>query len=217
MPPLHLQELKIRQEVHLIRNAELAFTAKETRSYLQTVRRLLLPYDLVVQLHESTEGWVGGLVLLCETLEHLPAEAREKFISQGLNEDFREQVHAYFQESIFSSRPAKIQDFLVRSSILEVVEPDFIQEYLGQGTVRPEVSRFHEVFLESIKLGGGRLSEPLLLGLYTLKSGQALEKFKSGAIKEELSLAWELVRRGRLVARWPQRLRGRKEIKGFFR
>ncbi|MEW6658985.1 MAG: BTAD domain-containing putative transcriptional regulator [Thermodesulfobacteriota bacterium] len=136
MPPLKLQELKIRQEVHLLGNADLAFTAKETRNYLQTLRKLLLPYDLIVQINAFTEGWIGGLVLWCETLERLPEESREQFLSTEAAEKFAAEVSGYFEESIFSSRPAETRDFLLKSAILEVVEPDFVKDYLGVANAR---------------------------------------------------------------------------------
>lgn len=136
MPPLKLQELKIRQEIHLLGNEELAFTAKETRNFLQTVRKLLLPYDLMVQISEFTEGWIGGLVLLCEILERLPEESRERFLSTEAAEKFSAEVSGYFQESIFSSRSPEIQEFLVNSSILDMVDPDFIKDYLGVANAR---------------------------------------------------------------------------------
>ncbi|RJR35220.1 MAG: hypothetical protein C4567_14850 [Deltaproteobacteria bacterium] len=136
MPPLKLQELKVRQEVHLIGNEDLAFTAKETRNYLQAIRKLLLPYDLMVQINEFTEGWIGGLVLLCETLERLPEEARERFLSTEAGENFATEVYGYFEEIIFSSRSAETQEFLLKSAILEVVDPGFVKEYLGVGNAR---------------------------------------------------------------------------------
>ncbi len=132
MPPLKIQELKIRQEAYIIRNHDLAFTPKETRNYLTNVRQLPLPYDLIVQLHEIAEGWIGGLVLLCETLESLPQESREEFLFQDFREKFKEEVFSYFDERIFSSWPEEMKDFLMKSSILEVVEPDFIKDYMGQ-------------------------------------------------------------------------------------
>jgi len=86
----------------------------------------------------------------------------------------------------------------------------------GVGVAQEGVRRFHQTFLESVRLGGGRLSEPLLLALYQLRSGQTLEKFKSGELGQDLRLGWELVRRGRLKPKLPRRLKGAKEIKGIF-
>jgi hypothetical protein len=78
------------------------------------------------------------------------------------------------------------------------------------------VARFHQTFLETVQMCGGRLSEPLLLGLYQLKSGETLKKITSGAIMAELRLGWQLARRGRLVPKLPRRLKGAGEIKEMF-
>jgi LuxR family maltose regulon positive regulatory protein len=136
MPPLKVQELKIRQEAYIVRNHELAFTPKETRDYLNNVRKFLLPYDLIEHLHEITEGWIGGLVLLCEILERLPEASRGKFLSKEVSEKFVEEVSEYFAECILYSRADEIQDFLVKSSILDVVEPDFIKDFIGIDNAR---------------------------------------------------------------------------------
>jgi heterodisulfide reductase subunit C2 len=92
------------------------------------------------------------------------------------------------------------------------------EESLRQGydSPQPQVAKFHQTFLETIRLAGGRLSEPLLLGLYQLKSGGVVAKIKSGAFLEELRLAWKLLRRGRLAPKLPPRLKGRGEIKKIF-
>jgi len=91
------------------------------------------------------------------------------------------------------------------------------EEALHRGYVspQPEVTRFHQTFLQTVKLTGGRLSEPLLLGLYQLKTPNILGKIKSGALAEEVRLAWELVRRRRLIPRLPRRLQGAKDIKAL--
>jgi heterodisulfide reductase subunit C len=87
----------------------------------------------------------------------------------------------------------------------------------GQASPQPGVTRFHQTFLDTVRLAGGRLSEPLLLGLYQLKGGDTLVKLKSGALLEDLRLAWQLARRRRLVPRLPHRLKGVKEIKEIFK
>jgi heterodisulfide reductase subunit C len=85
----------------------------------------------------------------------------------------------------------------------------------GYATVQPDVTRFHKTFLQTVKLTGGRLSEPLLLGLYQMKNPNIFGKLKSGALIEELRLAWGLARRGRLVPRISRPLKAAKEIKAL--
>jgi heterodisulfide reductase subunit C2 len=86
----------------------------------------------------------------------------------------------------------------------------------GQAVPQPAVSRFHQAFLRSVRLGGGRLPEAVLLGLYTLHSGQTLKKLWSGELFAEMSLGRKLRRRGRLDLKLPHRLKGAKEIRNIF-
>jgi heterodisulfide reductase subunit C len=87
----------------------------------------------------------------------------------------------------------------------------------GQASVQPEVTRFHQTFLDTVLMSGGRLSEPLLLGLYQWRRGGTLRKLQSGALVEDLRMAWELARRRRLVPRLPHRLKGVEAIKAMFK
>jgi heterodisulfide reductase subunit C len=87
----------------------------------------------------------------------------------------------------------------------------------GYASPQPQVTRFHQSFLDAVRLGGGRLSEPLLLGLYQWRTGGTLTKLKSGALMEDMRMAWELARRRRLVPHLPRRLKGAKEIKKLFK
>lgn len=92
------------------------------------------------------------------------------------------------------------------------------EEALRRGYVspQPEVTRFHQSFLDTIRIAGGRLSEALLLGLYQLRSPHLLNKLRSGVLGAEVRLAWELIRRGRLPLRFPRRLKGAREISALF-
>lgn len=130
MPSLNLQALRMRQEVFFLTGEELAFTLEEIKEFLK-VRRLRLPALTVKQIHRLTEGWAGGLVLLCEGLERLPETSREKYLAGDIIEKFKGDVFRYFAEQIFASLPQVTQEFLINSIILDVVDPDFIKDFLG--------------------------------------------------------------------------------------
>jgi LuxR family maltose regulon positive regulatory protein len=135
-PPLSLEALKMRQAAYILPGEELAFTLEETREFLKTVRKLVLTSQEVKQIHQLTEGWVGGLVLLCEGLARLPESDRSAYLSGKLTEQFKGEAFRYFGEQIFTSLPASTQEFLVKSAILEVVDPDFIKDFLGVDKAR---------------------------------------------------------------------------------
>jgi LuxR family maltose regulon positive regulatory protein len=130
-PPLNLEALKMRQAAYVLPGEELAFTLKETGEFLKTVRKLALPAQAIKKIQQLTEGWPGGLVLLCEGLARLPEAARADYLSGSLPEQFKGEVFKYFGEQIYASLPPATQEFLMRSTILEVVDPDFIKDFLG--------------------------------------------------------------------------------------
>ena len=130
IPPLNLEALKMRQAAYILSGEELAFSLEETREFLQ-VRRLSLPARSVKQIHRLTEGWAGGLVLLCEGLARLPKTDREEYLLGDQTEKIKGNVFKYFGEQVFAALPPATQEFLIRSSILQVVDPDFIKDFLG--------------------------------------------------------------------------------------
>jgi LuxR family maltose regulon positive regulatory protein len=142
MPPLELQALQIKQEAFVITNEELSFTPEETGKFVRKLRRLTLSNTAVRRLQELTEGWIGGLVLMCELLVRVPEPLRENFITEKTASQFRGEICRYFGDSIFAARPAQVQEVLIKSSILNVLEPDFIQDLLGIPNAREILEDF---------------------------------------------------------------------------
>jgi heterodisulfide reductase subunit C2 len=91
------------------------------------------------------------------------------------------------------------------------------EEALKRGLAVPqaEVAGFHRAFLKTIRLSGGRLSEPVLMGLF------ALSKFRRGLdpedMRQNLQLGLKLWKRGRLRLPKLHGLKGRQELNQIFR
>jgi len=66
------------------------------------------------KIYLATEGWIGGLVLLSESLGRFPETTREKFISEELPDYFKKEVFQYFGKEILSSQPEQVQEFLIK-------------------------------------------------------------------------------------------------------
>jgi len=131
MPGIEIQALKMKQEASVVTNEDLLFTLDESKKFVQDIRSLSLKHQVVKRLFDLTEGWIGGLVLLCEVLDRVPEQAREDFLSDRLTGKFRSEVCQFFDESVFSARPNHVQDFLIKSAILDIVDPDFIKAFTG--------------------------------------------------------------------------------------
>jgi len=131
MPPFAGDLLQDPRQVLILTNEELAFTLAETTKYFTDIRRFFLAPELIRRIHELTEGWIGGLVLLCDSLDWVPESQRARYISQEMAGKFIGGFFQFFGEKIFASLPGQVQEFLIRSSILDVMEPDFIRDSMG--------------------------------------------------------------------------------------
>ena len=80
----------------------------------------------------------------------------------------------------------------------------------GVPSSQPRTTTLHETFLNNIKKRG-RLYETTLLPAYLIKSGELLEKWKSGTWRYDLSLARRMLSKGRLPLK-PKSINGVKEV-----
>ena len=172
MPPLQIQALKVKQQVFVITNEDLAFTLEETGSFLRDCRGISLRSEQIRSMHQLTEGWVGGLVLLSEILLRMPEDSRDNYLASDVPPRFKGEVFRYFAEEIFSSEPEEKRNLLIECSILKTLEPDFLKYFNGvknaQGVLRDfsarnlfvtsvydsekgEVFRFHQLFREFLR------------------------------------------------------------------
>jgi LuxR family transcriptional regulator, maltose regulon positive regulatory protein len=135
-PPLEIEDLKMRQESFLLDGRDLAFTLKETRTFLADIRGFGLSAELVKAIFQVTEGWIGGMILLSEALERLPPETRESSLLDDLRRKFSRDICPYFSEQVFSSHPPQVQEVLLSSAILDNVEPDFLKDLVGRDDAR---------------------------------------------------------------------------------
>ena len=78
-----------------------------------------------------------------------------------------------------------------------------------------KVPIFHDAFLSSIK-SKGRVYELGMIGQYSLKCGDTIDKLKSGSLMDEVRLGWQMFKKGKLKL-FPQKIKRRGEIKKLFK
>ncbi|NWG01882.1 MAG: tetratricopeptide repeat protein [Syntrophaceae bacterium] len=129
-PPLsfEFQQLKIRQEALVLSNEDLAFTLQEVKDFFHQVKNISLDEDQASKIYHATEGWVGGLILISEYLLRQKEFLKEKDIIRELPETFNKEIFQYFGKEILSSQPKEVQQFLLKSSMMDVIEPHFAKE-----------------------------------------------------------------------------------------
>ena len=91
---------------------------------------------------------------------------------------------------------------------------DFLKElavHEGVSCSQPRILALHETFLKNIKKRG-RLYETTLLPAYLLKSGELLDKLKSGTWRYDINLGRKMFSKGRLP-RMPKSIQGKREVR----
>lgn len=114
-PPLPLARLRARGKLTEIRAADLRFSADEAAEFLNQVMGLNLSAEDVAALETRTEGWIVGLQLAAISMQG-------EDDASGFIESFTGSHHFvldYLLEEVLNHQPQSIQDFLLKTSILD--------------------------------------------------------------------------------------------------
>lgn len=125
-PTIPLARLRAAGEVAELGTDDLRFDAVETRRlFSESYGRTLEP-DVLADVIARTEGWVASLQLVQAALrDRTPAEIR-RFV-RGLSGADRE-LYDYLAEEVVGDLPHDLQQFLMRTSILQLVTADLAAE-----------------------------------------------------------------------------------------
>jgi LuxR family transcriptional regulator, maltose regulon positive regulatory protein len=133
-PPssLAFQNLKMGRQALLLKNEDLAFTPEEIQRYAKECQGLILDWEQVNHIHKVTEGWIGGILMLVDSLGTPSFYSSHPNFVWELPKRFQSETFQYFNQEAFKSLSPLQQDFLLRSSILKYLEPDIIREILPE-------------------------------------------------------------------------------------
>lgn len=127
-PQLPLARLRARGQLTELRAADLRFTRAEAAELLNEALGFGLSAELVVALERRTEGWAAGLHLAALSL-------RGRQDAAGLLRSFSGShrfVLDYLLEEVLQQQPAPIQQFLLRTSILDRLCGPLCDAVLGE-------------------------------------------------------------------------------------
>jgi LuxR family maltose regulon positive regulatory protein len=140
-PPLPIVRLRAHAQLTEIREAQLRFSAEEAASFLETMGLNLSTQD-VFAIETRTEGWIAGLQLVGLALRAQPAMISDPhpFISAFTGS--RQHILDYLAEEVLSHLEKEVQDFLVKTSILERMCAELCAEVVGDpGEPKPAPHR----------------------------------------------------------------------------
>jgi LuxR family maltose regulon positive regulatory protein len=131
-PPLPLPRMRARGHLTELRQSDLRFTAEEAAAFLNNVMGLDLSAKDVTALETRTEGWIAGLQMAALSLQgHSSyATARSEFI-QAFTGSHRF-ILDYLVEEVLEHQPPALQEFLLKTSILERLSGPLCDSILGE-------------------------------------------------------------------------------------
>jgi ATP/maltotriose-dependent transcriptional regulator MalT len=154
-PTIPLARLRANGEVAELGTDDLRFDASETaRLFSETYGRTLEP-DVLADVSARTEGWAASLQLVEAALrDRTPAEIR-RFVRSLSGAD--QELYDYLAEEVVGDLPEDLQQFLMRTSILQVVTQDLAG--VASGCDEADVIRL-TVAAERLTLLGRRAGGP---------------------------------------------------------
>lgn len=121
LPPLPLARLRALGEVDELRTSDLRFDPAETDKLFRETYAIALEPSVVAELSRRTEGWAASLQLVRTAIrDRTPSEIRSFVASLSGAEG---ELYDYLAEEVVGELSAELQQFLMRTSILDTVEP----------------------------------------------------------------------------------------------
>ena len=114
-PPLPLSRLRARGQLADLRQRDLKFTEEETADFLRRTMALELSAEDVAIVYRRTEGWIAGLQLAALSMQH--SDDLRQFVADL--DGSQRYILDYLVEEVFQRQPPGVQDFLLKTSILD--------------------------------------------------------------------------------------------------
>lgn len=128
-PSIPLIQWKVRRQLCEITMGQLAFSLRETDTFIRAFHDLRLEEDEVDWIHRKTGGWAVALSLFVEAMKGKDAHVRRDFRNRLSAE---QDIFEYLGTEIIGSQPPEMQQFLLKSSLLHELQPDILSEYLPE-------------------------------------------------------------------------------------
>ena len=129
MPPFSILKLKAKNRIQLIQAEDLKFSVNEIKQYVEGIHKMDMTSDQINLLYEKSEGWVTAVILFLLGLEQRPKELSVEMYLEKLKGN-QEQILTYIAEEFFNQLPAHVQDFFIKSSILDQFSEEALHDII---------------------------------------------------------------------------------------
>jgi LuxR family transcriptional regulator, maltose regulon positive regulatory protein len=119
-PPVRLARLRALGEVAELGTDDLRFDAAETERLFREIYEMPLEPAVLAELGRRTEGWAASLQLVRAALHDRNAAQVRTFIASLSGAEGH--LYEYLAEEVIGDLPSELQTFLMRTSLLDVVD-----------------------------------------------------------------------------------------------
>ena len=146
--PFSLARLRAQGNLRQYRVEDLRFTSSEAHQFMREVMKLDLTLDDVRLLEKRTEGWVAGLQLAALSLKSQQDKSAyiQKFSGNSAH------VSEFLMDEVLGMQTAEVEDFLLRTSILERFCPALCDTVTGRSDSDDIIERLEQENLFLIRL-----------------------------------------------------------------
>ncbi|MEM7128726.1 MAG: LuxR C-terminal-related transcriptional regulator [Chloroflexota bacterium] len=155
-PPLPLSRLRVRNQVTEINSDDLRFNADEIGGFFQVRAGIELAQRDASLLAERTEGWAAALQFAALSLQNGADNRMIQKVIGSLNGRNRQIVDYLLAEVLEQQRP-DLQQFLLRTSILERMTAELCTSLTGQSNAQAMLEALDRANLFTIPLDNERL------------------------------------------------------------
>jgi LuxR family maltose regulon positive regulatory protein len=119
-PPIRLARLRALGELAELGTNDLRFDAMETERLFRETYEMRLEPSVLAELRRRTEGWAASLQLVRSALHDRDASGVRSFIASLSGAEGH--LYEYLAEEVIGELPQDLQQFLMRTSVLETVD-----------------------------------------------------------------------------------------------
>ncbi len=150
-PPINVSYYATKQELFKIEKEQLRFDTEEIHALLKDVYGLRIPPTEIARIAELSEGWITVLQLILQKICRSGEETAQETLNRYISSD--EDIFNYFAREVFEHQPKTIQDFLMKTSILEYLNPKICNYLLNIRRSQKIISRLETEHIFISKTG----------------------------------------------------------------
>jgi LuxR family maltose regulon positive regulatory protein len=151
-PPLSLSRLRASDQVFEVRTEQLQCTLEEALAFFTQAMGITLTREEIREVEDRTEGWLAGLQLLALSMR---GRTDPTAVLRELDGGHR-YILDYLTDEVLRQQPAALQNFLLRTSILERLCASLCDHVMGQSGSQFVLEGLEQANLFVVALDGQR-------------------------------------------------------------